>query len=181
MRSPHHPTSRRVSTPSNAFAPAFLEQLRAEVEPLTAAEADLAGHWKLEPVAGHPGAVAVLWAWESQAQGDIPEAVYCHEETGTLGAVAFALTNREPLFHLESEPEQEGGPLPDGYPVTAVYGEQGPQVCAWLRRYNTQVVTVLHVLEALVRSPQSLAEVNRAAGGGALEQVGRYLAARQPG
>ncbi len=53
------------------------------------------------------------------------------------------------------------------------------RVCGWLRRFNPQVVEALHVAEGLVRTPRSLAEVNLAAGGGALDQVGRYLAEQQ--
>jgi hypothetical protein len=63
--------------------------------------------------------------------------------------------------------------------VSAVYGEQGPRVCGWLRHFNLQIIAALHLLEALVRRPRSLADVNRAAGSGALEQVGRYLAEPQ--
>jgi len=67
MRTVHDGTSTAVPTPPNAFAAAFLTQVQAEEEPLTASEADLAGPWKLEPLhpaAGWPGVVAVLRAWE---------------------------------------------------------------------------------------------------------------------
>ena len=53
-------------------------------------------------------------------------------------------------------------------------------VCGWLRRYEPEAVGALHLLSALVRSPLALAEVCRAAGGGALAQVGRILAERVP-
>ena len=165
----------------NAFSPEFLEQLRDTPEPLTAAEADLAGPWKVEPGPGQPGAYAVLREWESLERGDVPEAVFLDEETATLCAAGLPLSDRELLFHLTAE-EQRDVPAAAGsagYPVSAVYGEQGPRVCGWLRRYNLQLVRDLHLLEALVRRPRSLAEVNLAAGGGALEQVGRFLAERQ--
>jgi hypothetical protein len=60
-----------VPTPKNAFDPDFLTRAHAEEEPLTAAEADLSGPWKIEPLhpgAGFPGAVAVVRGWESTAQ-----------------------------------------------------------------------------------------------------------------
>jgi hypothetical protein len=165
----------------NAFAPEFLEQLRDTPEPLTAAEADLAGPWKVEPVPGHPGSYAVLREWESLERGDLPEAVFLDEETAALCAAGLPLSHRELLFHL-AEVEQRDAPVAAGsagYPVSAVYGEQGPRVCGWLRHFNLQLVRDLHLLEALVRRPRSLAEVNLAAGGGALDQVGRFLAERQ--
>ena len=60
MRSRHHATSVPPSPLDNAFSPAYLAHLREQDETLTAAEAELAGPWKSEPVPGKPGAVAVL-------------------------------------------------------------------------------------------------------------------------
>src|SRR3954469_10524057 len=66
MRSPHHGTSVPASPLDNAFSSAYLSYLREQDEVLTAAEAELAGPWKIEPVPGKPGAVAVLREWEDQ-------------------------------------------------------------------------------------------------------------------
>jgi hypothetical protein len=179
MQSPKHPTP-RVSAPSNAFDSAFLEDLHArDGEPLTAAEAELSGPWKQEPVPGHPGAVAVLRFWESQAAGDLPQAVFRHEESAALCSAVLPLVEREPLFHLSEVPDTSPDcPLPGGHPLTAFFGEQGPVVIGWLRHYHQGVVEALHLVEALVRLPMSLARVNAAAGAGALAQVGRFLVTR---
>jgi len=177
---PSHTDSTSPSTPTrpNAFHPTFLEQLQATNEPLTASEADLAGPWKLEAVPGHPGCVAVLRTWESLAERDIPFAVFRHRETAALCAALLHLVGREPLFHLSEEPDPDpSGPLTGGYPVVAVFGEQGPAVCGWLQSYHPEIVEALGLIEGLVRTPRSLAEVNAAAGAGALAQVGRYLMA----
>jgi len=175
-------TSASSPTPPNAFEPTFLEQLQVDGEPLTAAEAELAGPWKREPVPGHPGAVAVLRAWEDQEQGDVPQGVFRHAETAALCSALLSLVDREPLFHLSEVPDPDPeAPLPGGYPLVATFGEQGPAVSGWLPRYHPGIAVALHLLEALVRAPQSLAEVLVAAGPGTLAQVGRYLAARQPG
>ncbi len=178
---PSHTDS--TSAPSrirpNAFHPTFLEHLQAAGEPLTAGESDLSGPWKLETVPGHPGCVAVLREWESLAEGDIPAAVFRHRETAALCAALLSLVGREPLFHLAEDPDPDpSGPLPGGYPVVAVFGEQGPAVSGWLRSYHPEIVEALGRFEGLIRTPRSLAEVAAAAGGGALAQVGRYLAAR---
>ncbi len=171
-------SSSRVPTRPNAFSTEFLEQLHDSPEPLTAAEADLAGPWKVEAIPGPLGGFAVLREWESPERGDEPEAVFVDHETAGLCAAILCLIGREPLFHLGEEPSP-GAPVAGGYPVAAVFGEQGMRVCGWLRRFNPQVVEALHLAEGLVRTPRSLAEVNLAAGGGALSQVGRYLAGRQ--
>jgi hypothetical protein len=171
-------TSVSAPTPPNAFDAAFLTQAQAEEEPLTASEADLAGPWKLEPLhpdSGWPGAVAVLRLWESLDKGDVPEAVFLHQETGALCAALLSLLEREPLFHLHDQPAA-AAPLPGGYPLVAMFGEQGPLVRGWLRRYHPEVAAGLHLFEGLVRSPLHLATVGDSAGGAALTHFGRLLA-----
>jgi hypothetical protein len=157
----------------NAFTPAYLVRLREQEEVLTAAVAEMAGPWKTESVAGLPGAVAVLREWEDLDAGDRPVAVWWHEETARLLTVLLPALDREPLFYLEEEA------TPEGYPVVAVYGEQGPQIAGWFDRYEPRRVEGLHLLAALVRSPLALATLLEAAGPGAEEQVGRIRARRQ--
>ncbi len=180
MRSASDGSSTRPSSPPNVFSPIFLESVDDRPEPLTASEADLAGPWHLEAVPGFPGMVAVLRAWESQAEGDLPTAVLAEEESASLYAAALPLHGREPLFHLSSQAES-GGPLPGGYPFGAIFGEQGFKIRGWQRAYHPESVAGLNLLESLVRSPQALAEVLLAAGGGALAQVGRILVRRLAG
>jgi hypothetical protein len=173
MRSPHHATSVPASPLDNAFAPAYLSRLREQDETLTAAEAELAGPWKQEPVPGKPGAVAVLRQWEDLDAGDRPVAILWHEETARLLTVLLPALDREPLFHLED------GETADGYPLVAVYGEQGAQIAGWLDRDDPRWAEGLHLLEAIIRSPLALATLLEAAGPGAEEQVGRIRARHQ--
>jgi hypothetical protein len=165
--SPQPPTPPSSTSPS-IFTPEFLALLDGRNEPLTVTEADLAGPWKLE--SGGPEEVAVLREWESLDAGDVPRAVFCHEETAALFALALPLHAREPLFHLDQELGRKG------HTVTAVFGEQGPQPVGWLEQYEPGLLVGLHLLEGLVRSPRALAQLLRIAGGLALRQVGRILA-----
>jgi hypothetical protein len=172
MRHQSQCSSPSQPTPDSVFTTAYLARLREREESLTAGEAEYAGPWKCEPVPGKPGTVAVLRSWESLDRGDAPEAVFWHEETALLFAVVLPLVAREPLFHLGDSEESEG------YPVGAVYGEQGEQVAGWLRRYDSRLIDALHLAEALARSPGALADLLDAAGPGAKEAVGRILARR---
>jgi len=158
----------------NAFSPTYLARLRERDDSLTAAEAELAGPWKIEPVPGRPGAVAILRIWEDLAVGDPPVGVLWHLETARLLSLLLPAIDREPLFYLQEEPTAEG------VPWIAVYGEQGPQVAGWLDRCEPRWAEGLHLLEAIVRSPWALAALLEAAGPGAEEQVGRIRARRQP-
>jgi hypothetical protein len=174
-------SSRESSTPStptppaldNAFSPSYLALLRERDDSLTAAEAELAGPWKIEPILSRPGAVALLRVWEDLDLGDPPVAVLWHLETARLLSVLLPAIDREPLFHLEEDAASEG------YPLVAVYGEQGPQAAGWLDRYEPRWAEGLHLLQAIVRSPWALATLLEAAGPGAEEQVGRIRARRQ--
>jgi hypothetical protein len=167
---PPSPTLPRRTAP-NAFSPEFLAQVRDQDETLTAAEAASAGPWKVEAVPGRPGRVAVVREWESVDRGDIPEATFCHEETARVFAAILPLAEREPLFHLGAMPD----PDEDGYPVAAMYGEQGACTVGHLRRAEPALIAALHLAEALVRRPASLAVLLKVAGGGAIEQIGRIL------
>jgi hypothetical protein len=153
--------------------------VQGEDEPLTAGEADLAGPWKVESLPGHPGAVGVFRLWERPEAGDLPEAAFRHEQTAALCALLLPLVGREPLYYHDDQPAP-AAPLPGGHPLTAVYGEQGPQVAGWLRRYHPGVANALHLFESVLRSPYHLAQLLRIAGGVALTQVGRLLVA-EPG
>src|SRR5215510_4885583 len=101
MRSCRHSTSDPTSPLDNAFSPSYLARLRERDDSLTAAEAELAGPWKIEPVPGRPGAVAILRIWEDLAAGDSPVGVLWHTETAQLLSVLLPAIDREPLFYLE--------------------------------------------------------------------------------
>jgi hypothetical protein len=81
MQSSRYGTSVPPAPLDSAFSPAYLAHLREQDDSLTAAEAELSGPWKIEPVPGKPGAVAVLRQWEEVEAGDPPVAVLWHEET----------------------------------------------------------------------------------------------------
>jgi hypothetical protein len=170
MRSSGDSTSPSSRTPRSIFSPEFLADLEARADVLTATEAAYAGPWKTEAVRGNPGRVAVLREWEQQEAGDEPQAVFLHDEWATLFAALLPLIEREPLFYLGEEA------APEGYPVIAVFGDQGPQVVGWLPRYDSGAIRELHLLAALVRSPVALAAVMAAAGSG-LGLAGRILGA----
>jgi hypothetical protein len=174
MRSSRDGSSTPASPLDNAFSPSYLALLRDHDDALTAAEAELAGPWKIEPVPGRPGAVAILRLWEDLAVDDPPVAVLWHLETARLLSILLPVIDREPLFYLE---EQETA---EGFPLVAVYGEQGPQGAGWFDRYEPRWAEGLHLLEAITRSPWALAALLEAAGPGAEEQVGRIRARRQP-
>ena len=167
MQSWTYGTSAPRRTPRSIFSPEFLAHLDARDDVLTATEAAYAG-WKTDAVPGHPGHVAVLRQWERLEAGDRPQAVFLQEEWALLFAAGLPLVEREPLFYLGEEA------TPEGYPMIAVFGKQGPQVIGWLPIYAPHFVAMLHQMTALVSAPVALAAVMKAAGS-ALGLAGRIL------
>ena len=83
---------------------------------MTAAEAELAGPWKIEPVPGRPGAVAILRIWEDLAVGDPPVGVLWHLETAQLLSVLLpiglpGLRSANPGSGAEPGENRPEGPL----------------------------------------------------------------------
>jgi hypothetical protein len=167
---PDRPQS--ISQPPNAFRPTFLRVLAGEDGSLTAADAEYSGPWKVEPLDGR---FAVFRTWEDPSQGDPAFAVLNHPETASILAAVLPSIGREPLFHLD----------PDGargaFRLTATYGERGPVEAGVLSVFEPAVVTALHVVEYLTRTPLALAAVLLASGPGAIEDVGRILCHRIEG
>ncbi|HZF13345.1 MAG TPA: hypothetical protein VFE33_31525 [Thermoanaerobaculia bacterium] len=148
--------------PSNAFTPEFLARLDQHDEPLTAAQADVAGPWIVVPVPS-PG-WAVLRQGESLAAGDVPRAVFLHRERALLAAAVLPGTGFDRLFRLQHERS------PEGYAV-----ESGGQVVGYLHHYDPELVTAMHTAESLTRLPECLTRVLEASGAVALERTGRLL------
>jgi hypothetical protein len=62
--------------------------------------------------------------------GGPPETVVWHDEPALLLTIVLPALEREPLFHLADEE------TPEGYTISAVFGEQGAGVAGWLRQYK---------------------------------------------
>src|SRR5882724_8570277 len=148
--------------PSNAFTPEFLARLDQQDEPLTAAQADVAGPWIVVPIPS-PG-WAVLRRGESLAAGDVPRAVFAHRERALLAAAVLPGTGFDRLFRLQHERS------PEGYAV-----ESNGQVVGHLRHFDPELATAMHIAESLVRLPECLTRLLAASGAVALETAGRLL------
>jgi hypothetical protein len=76
---------------------------------------------------------------------------------------------------LRQEPEPEGFAL-----LAGVDRDGAPEVVGHLRLFDEALASALHVVDALVRSPESLALLLEAAGKVALERAGAILDERVP-
>ena len=154
----------------NAFTPEFLERIGERDEPLTAAEADVAGPWAVEEM---PGVGWGLYrAGEGAARQFRPYGVFRDHAVALLFAAVLPGTGRDKAFRLRKEPEGAG------YAV-----ESGPdgRVIGFLALFDEPLIDAAHAMECLVRRPESLAHLLEAAGGLALERTGAILDARVTG
>ena len=158
--------------PSNAFADDFLKRIDEEDEPPTASEAAVAGVGPVFPV---DDAFAVYLPGESEEKGNLPVAVFRERWRAQLAAAVLPGTGRDPLVRLKKDA------TPQGYPLVAGLDLDGnPEIAGHFRCFDEALASALHVGEALLRSPESLAALLTAAGKVTLERVGKVLS-RQVG
>jgi hypothetical protein len=150
----------RPSRPSHVFAPEYLAWLAERDEPHTAAEADFAGPWHLEP---HPqGGWAVLREGESLDRGSLPTAVLLRKEAAELVAAILPGTGRRLRYRFDPDP------APQGFPILL----EG-QIAGHSRHFNEDLLAALNTADALVAAPRDFARLLDAMGGLALEHVDR--------
>ena len=153
-------------TPSNAFHPDFLRLLDERDEPITSAEADMAGPWSVEPLAGR--GFGLFRAGERPPRGFPPYAVFPDRFLALLAAAILPGLGRDPLLQLHPEPG------PDGYEVRL---DDGTAV-GHLELFDELFVDHMNAVLGLARHPASLAFLAEAAGATALKRCGAILAQR---
>jgi len=161
---PSDPTNPSDS-PTHAFTPEYLELLSHRDEPVTAAEADVAGPWHLEQ---HPQGWAVLRKGESLEKGSRPMAVFAKKDAFRLAAAILPGTGRRLRYKLGENPDSLLG-----FPIL----DDG-EVVGHMQFFDQDFLGALNVVDALVSLPGDLAWVIDAAGGLALDHAGRIAVER---
>ena len=166
MRDPEDPTT--PSSP-NAFAEEFLRRFELEDEPASAAEADVAGPWEVQPAATADGREAFgLWRLgERLDYGDAPAGLFRERSTALLAAAVRPFVGRDSFYELGQERWNGGFPLL----------RQGESM-GWIDLFDEDWAFGVNILERFTRSPQALATLLEAAGPLALERAGRILRTR---
>lgn len=158
---PDQPNPSSPPAPGNAFTAEFLERLRRRDEPTGAAEADLAGPWRIEPTAS---GFALFRGWESAGRGDLPFARFRRREDALLFYAILPGRAQEPVYVLR----KEAGP--SGYVL-----DGGGEALGSFKTFDPDLVSAASTAAALVRSPLCLAALLEAAGSFALDAVGDLL------
>jgi hypothetical protein len=153
----------------NAFAEDFLRRFSEEDEPFSAAEADVAGPWRVEPSSTADGREAHgIWRQGERPEwGDIPAGLFRERSTALLAAAVRPFVGRDPFYELGKDSWN------GGFPIV----RQGETV-GWIALFDEDWAFGLNVLERVARSPGARASLLEAAGPLALERVGRILRER---
>jgi len=153
----------------NAFNEEFLRRFEQEDEPSSAAEADVAGPWEVEPTTTAEGreAFGVWRLGEGPQWGDAPAGLFVDRSTAQLAAAVRPFVGRDPFYELGRDRWNGGFPLL----------RQGEAV-GWIDLFDEDWAFGLNVLERFTRSPTALASLLEAAGPLALARAGRILRGR---
>ncbi len=169
MRSRNHGSTSASTVPvvpANAFTAEYLALLNEKDEPITAAEADYAGPWDVADLPG--GGHAVLRPAQVLDRGDEPYAVFSILEVAQIAASVLPGTGREKRYRLGRD-EEPGL----GYPVF-----RAGETIGHVELFDEDLVSALNVIDALLSSPYDFAWLLEAAGGLALQHVGRISMSR---
>jgi len=150
--------------PLRVFTEEALSRLRLRDEAPTAAEADLAGPWRVSRLAR--GGFGVFRRGDEEA-GDPPLAVLSGRHLALLVAAALPGIGQSAVFRIHPEAGEAG------YPLLRDGSEAGALVT-----FLGELAPALDALEAVLRSPAALALLLEAAGSAALERAGRELGLR---
>lgn len=156
----------QAQVPANAFDESFLTELDRSDEPISAAEAETAGPWRVEEL-NRRGAESwgVFHAALGSERGGHPVARFERRELALLAAAVLPATGRDPLLRLDPDDSSAG---------FALHGPNG-EIEGYLRHFDQPLEEALHVAAYLTRSPASLALLLEAAGSSALRDAGRLL------
>jgi hypothetical protein len=157
----------------NVFTEQFLGRLAERDEPPTAGDADVAGPWRIEPVAGE--GFGLFRLGETLARGFEPVALFPSRWLALLTAAVLPGTGRDPLVRLDKTPGADGS-----YPLHLPCLD-GEEVVGHFRLFDEPTVNALNVLLHLLQAPESLANLLEAAGAVALERCGVILDERTAG
>ena len=146
---------------ANAFTQEYLAAIHDEDEPMHAAEAELAGPWR---IVEQEGEFALYRDWEGPDFGDEPFLVTRDVTIAKIFQLALQVSARHALFESGTIPEASGFPvLSEGHAV------------AHTRLFHEDALPSAHTLSCLVRSPPALAALIELAGPVTQEAVGRLL------
>jgi hypothetical protein len=155
----------------NAIDAEFLRRLEEQEEPPTASEADFAGPWRVEALPEERGGGFGLFRMGESVERRFRPFARCESFwLAQLLASLLPSLGRDAAYRFKEEREPEGWAIQS----REAWGE----VVAHVAVFEPALISGLHVLDGLMRSPLALAGFLEACGQVTLERAGAILAER---
>lgn len=155
--------SQSPTQPVTAFSPEYITALRERDEPVTAADPDIVGPWRIWE---RDDMFHIFREWERFESGHEPVASFKHREDALLFTTALRACARPMIFHI-----QNSGPMtPEGYRV-----ERDGEFVGYLKTDRAELLVVAHALSNVARLPVDLAVLFELAGSEVQEMAGEIL------
>lgn len=149
--------------PVTAFSSEYIAALRDRDEPVTAADPDIVGPWRIWE---REGMFHIFREWERFEAGHQPVASFRHREDALLFTAALRACARPMIFRIRNP-----GPIaPEGYRV-----ERDGDFVGYLKTDRAELLAVAHALSNVARSPGDLAILFELAGSEVQEMAGEIL------
>jgi|SRR3954467_611700 len=146
-----------------AFSPEYLTALREGDEPVTAADPEIVGPWRIWE---SKDMFHIFREWEQFETGHQPVASFKHRQDALLFTAALRACARPMIFRIQSS----GPTTPEGYRM-----ERDGEFVGHLRTDRAELLTVAHALANVARSPVDLAILFELAGSEVQEMTGEIL------
>jgi hypothetical protein len=155
--------SQSPAPPVTAFSPEYITALRERDEPVTAADPDIVGPWRIWE---REDMFHIFREWERFEAGHQPVASFKHREDALLFTTALRACVRPMTFRI-----QNPGPIAaEGYRV-----ERDGELVGHLKTDRAELLAVAHALANVARSPADLAILFELAGSEVQEMAGEIL------
>lgn len=155
--------SQSPAQPVTAFSPEYIAALRERDEPVTAADPDIIGPWRIWE---RDDSFHIFREWERFEAGHQPVASFKHREDALLFTAALRACARPMIFRI-----QNPGPIaPEGYRL-----DRDGEPVGFLRTDRAELLVAAHALSSLSRSPIDLAILFELAGSEIQVMAGEIL------
>lgn len=155
--------SQSPAPPVSAFSPEYLAALRERDEPVTAADPDIIGPWRIWE---RDDRFHIFREWERFETGHQPVASFKHREDALLFSTSLRACGRPMIFRINNP-----GPLPpEGYRL-----ERDGELVGVLSTDRAELLVVAHALASVSRSPVDLSILLELAGSEVQEMAGEIL------
>jgi len=155
--------SQSPAQPVTAFTPEYLTALRERDEPVSAADPDIVGPWRIWE---REDMFHIFREWERFETGHQPDDSFHHREDALLFITALRSCGGPMIFRVNN---------PEALPPEVYRIERDGEPVGFLSTDRAELLVIAHALAAVSRSPVDLSVLLELAGSEVQEMAGEIL------